>query len=418
MTYRRRYFAQPQLHAGARSAGRRFDQCAVAGVSGRPTGRSRRSVAARHAGAVADAGSSGSWRRCRRRLPAPISTRWDSPRMDGSFPQLDALLHGDRRRSPPALGPRHLLLLQPCGGPCQLTCDPVTYDVVHATRYAYTESVSVSHHLARLTPRTARSPGASAARDRRRTGRCRAVHAHRLLRQRRDLLCDAGGTPRSDGHGTQPGACHGANRHLRPSRHAAVGERRRSLGACRSRRSRRSSTPRRSRAAPEFARLRTAVVSRRAPAARGGDRSDRTHSRRLHVRSRRHDGHDVAGGSVPAPSWRVPGLHALRDCLPAVARHPRALRERLSRDDAASRNAAPRRRGCLACVADVSLPRRRLDRCRSHEQSAAVDGSCHARAGLDYGDVSPIRGVILGGGHHTLQVSVDVTRVSASESEH
>jgi transglutaminase-like putative cysteine protease len=30
---------------------------------------------------------------------------------------------------------------------------PVTYDLVHATRYAYTESVSVSHHVARLSPR-------------------------------------------------------------------------------------------------------------------------------------------------------------------------------------------------------------------------------------------------------------------------
>jgi transglutaminase-like putative cysteine protease len=30
--------------------------------------------------------------------------------------------------------------------------------------------------------------------------------------------------------------------------------------------------------------------------------------------------------------------------------------------------------------------------------------------GLDYNDVSPIRGVILGGGHHSLQVSVDVIR--------
>jgi transglutaminase-like putative cysteine protease len=30
---------------------------------------------------------------------------------------------------------------------------PVTYEVVHATRYAYTESVSVSHHVARLSPR-------------------------------------------------------------------------------------------------------------------------------------------------------------------------------------------------------------------------------------------------------------------------
>jgi transglutaminase-like putative cysteine protease len=29
--------------------------------------------------------------------------------------------------------------------------------------------------------------------------------------------------------------------------------------------------------------------------------------------------------------------------------------------------------------------------------------------GRDYGDVSPIKGVFLGGGEHTLEVSVDVT---------
>src|SRR5678816_4886891 len=29
----------------------------------------------------------------------------------------------------------------------------VTYQVVHTTRYAYSEAVSVSHHLARVTPR-------------------------------------------------------------------------------------------------------------------------------------------------------------------------------------------------------------------------------------------------------------------------
>jgi transglutaminase-like putative cysteine protease len=33
--------------------------------------------------------------------------------------------------------------------------------------------------------------------------------------------------------------------------------------------------------------------------------------------------------------------------------------------------------------------------------------------GRDYGDVSPIRGVILGGGPHSLKVSVDVLRLPA-----
>src|SRR5262245_61439646 len=30
---------------------------------------------------------------------------------------------------------------------------PATYEVVHTTEYAYSESVSVSHHLARVAPR-------------------------------------------------------------------------------------------------------------------------------------------------------------------------------------------------------------------------------------------------------------------------
>jgi transglutaminase-like putative cysteine protease len=37
--------------------------------------------------------------------------------------------------------------------------------------------------------------------------------------------------------------------------------------------------------------------------------------------------------------------------------------------------------------------------------------------GLDYGDVSPIRGVILGGGQHSLQVSVDVLRTSGPTTQ-
>jgi transglutaminase-like putative cysteine protease len=31
--------------------------------------------------------------------------------------------------------------------------------------------------------------------------------------------------------------------------------------------------------------------------------------------------------------------------------------------------------------------------------------------GRDYEDVSPVRGIVLGGGHSTLSVAVDVTRV-------
>src|SRR4030095_13966140 len=33
--------------------------------------------------------------------------------------------------------------------------------------------------------------------------------------------------------------------------------------------------------------------------------------------------------------------------------------------------------------------------------------------GRDYGDVAPLKGVLIGGGEHTLEVSVEVTRVDA-----
>ena len=36
--------------------------------------------------------------------------------------------------------------------------------------------------------------------------------------------------------------------------------------------------------------------------------------------------------------------------------------------------------------------------------------------GRDYDDVSPIKGVILGGGTHTVKVTVDITPVSSGES--
>jgi transglutaminase-like putative cysteine protease len=37
--------------------------------------------------------------------------------------------------------------------------------------------------------------------------------------------------------------------------------------------------------------------------------------------------------------------------------------------------------------------------------------------GRDYGDVSPIRGVILGGGGHSLRVNVEVTRLGRHEGD-
>ncbi len=37
--------------------------------------------------------------------------------------------------------------------PSSVSTEAVTYQVVHTTRYDYSEAVSVSHHLARVRPR-------------------------------------------------------------------------------------------------------------------------------------------------------------------------------------------------------------------------------------------------------------------------
>ena len=59
----------------------------------------------------------------------------------------------DRGRPARPVGDDHLLLLQSRGAPCQLTSSRCEYEVVHTTEYDYSESVAVSHHLARLSPR-------------------------------------------------------------------------------------------------------------------------------------------------------------------------------------------------------------------------------------------------------------------------
>ena len=45
----------------------------------------------------------------------------------------------------------------------------------------------------------------------------------------------------------------------------------------------------------------------------------------------------------------------------------------------------------------------------------ALPSDRHVALGRDYGDVSPLRGVVLGGGEHSLQVGVSVLPLSADE---
>ena len=76
--------------------------------------------------------------------------------------------------------------------------------------------------------------------------------------------------------------------------------------------------------------------------------------------------------------------------------------------------AAPDRRGRVARVAVGALPAARMGGSRSHERARPRGcATSRSRWGRDYGDVSPLRGVMLGGAEHTLTVGVSVVPIAA-----
>ena len=149
--------------------------------------------------------------------------------------------------------------------------------------------------------------------------------------------------------------------------------------------------------------------------ARRGPRADAPNPRRIHVRSGGDDHRDAAGGRLQVAARRVSGLRTAGDRVPAVARAAGPVRQRVSRD-----------RPAPGPPATCSAPTRRTPGWRSTVPGPAGFTStppttcCHPRThvtvawGRDYSDVSPIHGVILGGGKHTLRVNVDVTRLAES----
>ena len=138
---------------------------------------------------------------------------------------------------------------------------------------------------------------------------------------------------------------------------------------------------------------------RRASAARGRRRSDRAHSRRLHVRSQGDDGDHAAAGCAVAASWRVSGLRAARDRLPAFARTRGAVRQRLP-GDAAGRPALPRLAGVDASHAWLAVYCPGIGWIDVDPTNNMFPSTTHVTLawGRDYADVSPVHGVILGGG--------------------
>ena len=151
-------------------------------------------------------------------------------------------------------------------------------------------------------------------------------------------------------------------------------------------------------------RLRRAVVPAGPAPPRGRPRPDAADPRRVPLRPDRDDDRHPAHGGAEQPPRRLPGLRPPPDRLPALARPGRPLRQRLP----ATRPAPgrPRLIGADASHAWVSFfcpgfgwidvdPTNNLVPCDQHIILAW---------GRDYDDVSPIKGVILGGGTHTVKV--------------
>ena len=138
------------------------------------------------------------------------------------------------------------------------------------------------------------------------------------------------------------------------------------------------------------------------------------HLRDVRVRPDVHRGLDAAVGRARGPARGVPGLRPPGDRVPALARARRPLRQRVHRDrpaaGPASASSAPTRRtpgarsGCRSRAGSTST--RRTTACPTHRHVTVAWGR-------DYGDVAPVRGVVIGPAvDQTLSVEVDVERLT------
>ena len=244
MTYRRRYFAEPQLAPvldllladDTNPRALAFQLAALADHLAQLPRHPKAPSPTREERIVAHAIDA---------LAAADFDALSQPGADGAFDRLTGPARSARRGPARRVRCGHLLLLQPCRAACQLRRQS-TYEVVHTTRYTYSEAVSVSHHVARLMPRA--FPRQDCLRHELQIEPPPAVHpsASGLLRQRRELLhrraCAHGADGASDEHGQDSSA--GAGRRRRARRR---GRRRATSTRCRSRRSSVCSTRRRSR---------------------------------------------------------------------------------------------------------------------------------------------------------------------------
>ena len=289
---------------------------------------------------------------------------------------------------------------------------PAAYDVVHTTRYTYSESVSVSHHLARLTPRPL---------------------PHQELVQQRLLIDPVPAMTRTHldyfGNAATLFVMDGAHRSL-----------------------------------DVRAESRLIVKPRRLPDAGDTPPWDQARDHDLLPLEAIDCIFDPNGRAMADQclAYAVPSFPRQRPLLEAVLDLTRRIHEDFSFDPEATTVATPldqvfrlRRGVCqdfarlaIACLRTLQIPARYVSGyletdpppgapklsgadashawlavyCPGHEwidvdpTNNLLPSTRHITLawGRDYGDVSPIAGVILGGGSHSLAVSVDVVRITGA----
>ena len=332
---------------------------------------------------------------------------------------LVAVLERAERRGRAGVGSAHLAAFLARRFRSQGGDRMTRYAVRHATVYEYGGEVAHSHHLLHLTPREfeyqrclVAFPGPRSAAELGARGSGCLRQRHRAARIR-PLARSSVGHRRDAGRGA-------AARASAASRKASAWER------VRERLSYHASAPRPADLEACRFRMRSRHVPlkhdgrglrARMPHGRPADcrRRARAHAPdlpRLRLRSGRDHQPHLDHRRAREPQRRLPGLRASHDRLPACIGSRRALRERLH-PDGARHGSAETLVGGDASHAWVSVycpPHGWVDFDPTND---CVVGEDHVTLawGRDFGDVSPLRGMIVGGGRHKLAVDVGVRRI-------
>ena len=155
------------------------------------------------------------------------------------------------------------------------------------------------------------------------------------------------------------------------------------------------------------------VVYARRPICREPARSDDTNSSRFPFRFQGDHSQNNHRRSLSQEAGSLPGLRAYPNRLPSLHQPARTLCKRLSAHISAARSAALV--GADASHAWVSAFCPGLGWIDVDPTNDVVPSTGHVTIawGRDFGDVSPLHGLILGGGAHTLNVGVDLEAIES-----